>query len=151
MATNLQTTLYERTDYAPREVSEPPAWFLDTPPALPATSLPDYPGWGAGAVTFNSYERAEIDRYIANPTDAVLRTLRLPDAITKANEFKTYFATAAYKTWFATRWSNRRAEWKFFTADALINTKSTVSKSADVTGAGSGAPPANQPPGTNVP
>lgn len=151
MATNLQTTLYERTLYAPEERSDPPAWFLHTSPALPATSLPIYPGWGAGTVPLNSYERGEVDRYIANPTDAVLATLRLPDAIAKANQFKIYFATAAYQAWFASNRGARSAQWKFFNADALINTKATVSVSADNTGSGSGAPPDYQPPGTNVP
>jgi hypothetical protein len=151
MATNLQTTLYERTLYAPEERSDPPAWFNPTPPALPVTSLPVYPGWGTGTVILNSYERAEVDRYIANPTDSLLASLRLPDAIAKANEFKTYFATPAFQAWFASKESTRRAQWKFFNADALINAKGTVSQSADTAGGGSGAPPDYQPPGTNVP
>lgn len=148
MATNLTATLYERTDYAPKETSEPPQFFIHTAPALPG-SPPIYPGWGAGTSTLNSYERAEVDRYIENPTPAVLASLRLPDAIAKATEFQTYFATAAYQAWRGANQAARRAQWKFFNADALINNKGTMSISSD--GVGASPPPATQPPGTNVP
>lgn len=148
MPTNLTATEYERTRYAPTDLSEPPQWWEHTPPNLPGTP-PVYEGWGAGTGTLNSFERAEVDRYIANPTDAVLASLTLPDAIAKANEFKTYFATADYKAWRAANWGARRAQSKFFHADALINNKATTPVSSD--GTGSTPPPDTQPPGTNVP
>lgn len=150
MPTNLNTTEYERTRYAPTDAAEPPAWWEHTPPDLPGTP-PVYEGWGSGTGTLNSFERAEVDRYIANPTDAVLASLTWPDAIAKANEFKTYFATAAYKAWRAANYGARRAQAKFFHADSLINNKDTLAVSSDPAGSGSTPPPDNQPPGTNVP
>jgi len=153
MATNLagsSGTLYERTTYAPVDNTDPPLWFQHTPPALPGVP-PIYTGWGAGAVTLNSYERSEVDLYLATRTDETLATLRLPDAIKKANDFKTYFATPAYKAWFASDRVGRRSQWKLLNADGIINNKATTSISADATGAGSTPPPPNIPPGTNVP
>lgn len=135
MATNLNTTLYERPYYAAQEQSVPPAWFRHTPPTHPVTPVaPTYPG------TLNSFERAEVQRYLDNPTDAVLATLTLPDAIAKANEFKTYYADAIIMAYIDADRMTRVAQWKQFCADALIASKETQSPSGDTGGAGSDPP-----------
>jgi hypothetical protein len=82
---NLQKRLFvlQGTDLT----SAPNPFHKSTLPAAPVSpAAPAYPG------TLNAAEQAEVQRYLLNPTDVTLATLRLPDAIAKAAAYKTYYA-----------------------------------------------------------
>jgi hypothetical protein len=152
MAENYATSLAPKPAVAIREQSKPEAWFEPSVPDFPAgLTVPVYPGWGAGTYTLNSFERAEVNRYIADPTDAVLATLTLSAAITKANEFKTMFADPKYKAWFATKKFAEIAQWKLAVGSAVTANITAVPESMDDTGAGTPPPDEVLPPGANVP
>jgi hypothetical protein len=118
-------------------------------PKLPAAPIspaaPSFPG------TLNSAERAEVQRYLNTPTDAVLNSLTLRAAITMAKAYKTYYADPAIVAWRAAMFEAGLAQRILARSDALINNEGTTSVSADATGAGASPPPASQPPGTNTP
>jgi hypothetical protein len=146
VATNLNTTLYERAYYSANEHSDPPSWFRHTPPAHPATpAAPTYPG------TLNSFERAEVQRYLNSPTDSVLASLTLPAAITKANEYKTYYASPVIQAYLDAARATRKAQWQLFCADAIVASKLTLSPSSDDSGTGGDPPVPEIPPSDNIP
>jgi hypothetical protein len=152
MAENYATSIAPKPAVAIREQSKPEAWFEPSVPDFPAgLTVPVYPGWGAGTYTLNSFERGQVDRYIANPADAVLATLTLPAAIAKANEFKTMFADPKYKAWFATKQLARIGQWKLAVGSAVIGNIDAVPESMDNTGAGTPPPDEVLPSGANVP
>lgn len=152
MAENYATSIAPKPAAAIREQTRPEAWFEHSEPGLPAgLTLPVYPSWGAGTSTLNSFERAEVDRYLADPTDTVLASLTLPDAIAKANEFKTLFADAKYKAWFATKQFARIGQWRHAVGSAVIANITAIPESMDDTGAGTPPPDEILPPGASVP
>jgi hypothetical protein len=115
------------------------------PPAPVSPAAPAYPG------TLNAAEQTEVQRYLLNPTDATLATLRLPDAIAKANAFKAYYADPAIVAWRAAVHEADVAQRILTRADALISNEPTTPISSDNAGAGSTPPPAYLPPGANTP
>lgn len=133
---NFASTITARQHYASNggTVGPAPAWFRHAAasgkPAAPA--FPD---------TLNAAEQAEVQRYLVIPTDAVLATLRLPDAIAKANAYKTYLNDPAYLSWLDADRLTRDAQWRWSRADALDASAGTTPPSQDDTGGGS-APPA---------
>ncbi len=148
MATNLAGsggTLYSRPFFIQgTDLGSAPPWFRHKSAASPIAAIvfPD---------TLNQFEQAEVQRYLSTPTDATLATLRLPGAIAKAKEYKTYFADASVKAWQDADRTARDAQWRLYSSDSVINNAGTTSPSADAGGAGAAPPPANQPPGTYVP
>jgi hypothetical protein len=64
----------------------------------------------------------------------------LPNASAKVEEFKTYFASAAYLAWLNADRVAREMQWRWFCADALHANEATTPPSADSTGAGSSPP-----------
>ncbi|MEN3369935.1 MAG: hypothetical protein V7609_2078 [Verrucomicrobiota bacterium] len=118
-------------------------------PKLPAA--PGSPTAIAYPDTLNAAEQEEVQRYLTMPTDAVLASLRLPDAIAKATAYKTYNANPAIIAWRAAVFEADVAQRILTRADGLINNEGTTSIAADPTGAGASPPPAYQPPGTNTP
>jgi hypothetical protein len=134
--------LLQGTDLA----SSPNPFHSPKLPAHPGSpSAPAYPD------TLNAAEQAEVQRYLANPTDAVLASLRLPDAIAKATAYKTYYADPAIVAWRAAKHEADVAQRILTRADALINNEASTAISADNTGTGGAVPPSNQPPGGNTP
>lgn len=149
---NYATDLAPKPAVAIREQSKPEAWFEHSPPDFPAgLTVPDYPGWGAGAIHLNSFERAEVARYIASPTEEVFASLRLPDAIAKAAEFRTMFADPKYKAWSASNNFARLGQWRQGVGSAVIGNIDAVPESMDETGAGTAPPDPILPPGANEP
>jgi hypothetical protein len=149
MASNLAGTsgnvqkrqfLLQGTDFA----SSPNPFHSPTLPASPIAE-PSYPG------TLNAAERAEVQKYLANPTPETLASLTLRAAIDKAREYATYYADPSVIAWRAAVYEADISQRFLTRADALINNESTTSVSADPTGVGSTPPPAYQPPGTNTP
>jgi hypothetical protein len=69
----------------------------------------------------NAAEQAEVQRYLLNPTDVTLATLRLPDAIAKAAAYKTYYADPAIVAWRAAVHEADIAQRIYTRADALIS------------------------------
>jgi hypothetical protein len=147
MSTNYATTLGDRPYHTDVAAGDPPPEFAETPPVHPVSpSAPAYPG------TLNSAERAEVDRYLNTPTDAVLCSLRLKRAIDKANEFKTYYADPAIQAYLFARKLARKAQWRLAHADAIVNNLAAIPPLGDPTGIGGGTPPDPAvPPGHNVP
>lgn len=143
-STNIADDFRERQFDAAHEKTVAPPWFNHVPPALPG-SPPTYPG------TLNSLERAEVSRYIANPTSTTLLTLTTRAAIEMATAYQTYYATTAYLAWLASNQASREAQWRLFMGDALVTNKAAISKSADAAGAGSGPPVAVIVPVDNTP
>lgn len=153
MATpNYATSIAPKPFVAAADNTPDQSWFAHSKRTIPPTSLPVYPSWGAGTYTLNSFERAEVDRYIANPNDTTLATLRLPDAIAKAIEFKTYFATNAYKAWLASVRLDRIAQQKLAIGTAIEDNLAAIPASLDATSqvgtppSGSVIPPADEEP-----
>jgi hypothetical protein len=128
---NYADSIAPKPSVAIREQSTPPPWFVHSPPALPSgLTLPTYPG------TLNAAERAEVERYILNPTDAVLATLSLPDAIAKANQFKTRNEDPKYRAWLASSEIDKIAQWRDSVGSGVAANDGAVPVSLDVTGVG---------------
>jgi hypothetical protein len=145
--TNYATDLADRPFHTDKTAGDPPPNFQPTPPTHPASpSAPAYPG------TLNALERAEVDRYLLNPTDAVLAALRLPDAIAMAKAYKTYYAAPAIQAYLFAKELARRAQWKIVHADSIVDNLGAIPPLGDDTGAGGGTPPDPViPPGHDVP
>ncbi|MEY2500582.1 MAG: hypothetical protein QOI07_916 [Verrucomicrobiota bacterium] len=138
---NYATSIAPKPFVAAGENTPPAAWFYESTRPLPGgVTLPTYPG------TLNSYERAEVARFIADPTDATLASLRLPDAIDKAIEFQTVFADPAYQAWEAAVKLDRIAQWKLSVGSSVSDNVDSVPASLDETGAGGTPPSTSTPP-----
>jgi hypothetical protein len=137
MATNYATTLGDQPFFTDKNVGDPPPEFQPTPPTHPGSpSAPTYPG------TLNSLERAEVEHYLVNPTDAALATLRLPDAIAMAITFKSYNADPAIKAYLFAVKLARDHQWKIVNAGAAVDNRGATPPLASAGGAGGGTPPA---------
>jgi hypothetical protein len=145
--TNYAIDLANRPYHTDKSAGEPPFEFEPTPP--------DHPGSPAAVVypgTLNSAERAEVERYLTHPIDAVLATLTLPDSIAKALEYKTYLADPIIKAYRFAIVMARRAQFKIAAADSLINNLGAIPPLGDPSGSGGGTPPDPFiPPGHDVP
>lgn len=131
---NITADFRERQFAAYNDQSVPPSWFRHKVATYTGPTAIVFPG------TLNMLERAEVNAWLW--ADVSLRPVMLSRctqraAIAKITEYIAYYADASYLAWKDTDEAARLAQWKLFSADALIQSKATVSSSGDVTGTGS--------------
>lgn len=84
----------------------------------------------------NSFERAELHRYLANPGPATLATLRRPDAITAAEAWRDILEDPEYQAWVASTKLDQIGQWKNAVGSATAANASAVPASLAADGIG---------------
>lgn len=98
-------------------------------------------------------ERRWVDAWLGAQQSARPSILAQCDqrlAIAKITEYSTYYADLTYLNWRDGDEASRRAQWRYYMADAAIASKGTVTVSNDNTAVGSGAVSATFAAGDNV-
>lgn len=144
---NIQDEFRERQYAAYHDQSIPPFWFRPKEPTYTGPTAIVFPG------TLTGREQLEVREWLAaSDTDRpnLLTKCTQRAAIAKITEYIAYYADPSWLAWRDTREAVRIVLWRLFMADTSVQSKGTISASADVAGAGSGPTTAPILPAENV-